>query len=341
MNLTPKEKVELANKGVLPVKLIGDAIDEAIRQVDEERTDEQLGLYSRWHGLNSAMLKYFRFNNVTMIAGMSGSGKSYILNMLEDDFTNKALNGNFKYPVAILAFKYEMDASDEVLRTVAGKSSTSYSYLLSAEWDSLQKTYNQIDDAEFEEVKHKFTELRNRPIYYVETAGNLSQLYNTVRWFKIKNPNVKLIITLDHTLLSQRLEENTDLELMSATALLMIKIRKETKAMVILLNQLNGEIEKPIRRENPALHHPVKGDIHCGNQVYWACDNVIIPHRPELLGITKYGIEKYNTKHLLHMKVIKSRKGKIGDIWLTENLKEGKIENIQDMINNNKKDLEF
>ena len=54
--------------------------------IQEEMSGEQIGLKTRWSAVNKAMLKYFRFKQTTIIGGMSGSGKSYILNMLRNDF---------------------------------------------------------------------------------------------------------------------------------------------------------------------------------------------------------------------------------------------------------------
>lgn len=318
-------KANLDKKLILYPKTMEQAIIEAELQIEAERTDEQLGLYCRWNDVNSANLKYWRFNNVTMLAGSSGSGKSFILNMLEDDFTNKELNKNFKHSILILAFKYEMDAADEVTRTVASKLKKSYSYLLSSEWQTESKNYNKIDEKELNDIKIEFEKIKHKPILYFETSGNLNQLEYTVDYYAKIYTNRKLIITIDHTLLSQKVEEYNDLELMSNTALCAIRLRKKYKAMIILLNQLNAEIEKPIRRENPLLQYPVKSDIHCGNQVFWACDNVIIAHRPELLGIEKYGKQKYPSKDLLHFAVIKSRKGRVGNIWLKAKLSQSEI----------------
>ena len=95
--------------------------------------------------------------------------------------------------------------------------------------------------------------------------------------------------------------------------------------MVVLIGQLNGKIEEIVRRDNPMLHYPIKTDIHCANQVFWACDNVIIFHRPELLKIEKYGKDKKDTRKLIHVSIIKSRFGKVGNVWLQENFSKGQI----------------
>jgi replicative DNA helicase len=249
--------------------------------------------------------------------------------MIEDDFTNPDLNPSFVDEITLLAFKYEMDAADEVLRNLSGKVKKPYSYLLSSESKNKEE-YNKVTDEEFLLYEQELTRLENRPIKYIENAGNLIQLWNTCAEEKRINPNKRLIITIDHTLLSVKLSEKDDLELAANTAQLAIRLRKSFNAIVIFINQLNGEIEKQARRENPAMHYPVKTDIHCGNQIFWACDNVFIFHRPEILHILKYGnIKPLNTKGLIHGALIKSRKNKIGDLFFQEKFNEGNMVQIE------------
>lgn len=340
---------------VLPVKNIAEAIEDAKSLIQQERSGEVTGLYTRWTGVNRANFKYWRFRNVTMIAGMSGSGKSAILNMIEDDFTNPELNPKFlckfnpnnnsylwdgklvlEPKICVLAFKFEMDAADEILRNLSGKTKKSYSYLLSSQIDreaskaKQTEIYNRISDEEYQSLSSELDKLKTRPIRYVETAGNLEQIWGTCAAFKEKHPEFRLIVTLDHTLLSEKLNEKDDLELTANTARVAIRLKKAFNANVIFLGQLNGEIEKPLRRDNAALQFPVKTDIHCGNQIYWACDNVLIFHRPEILDINKYGRKPFplSTKDLIHCAWLKSRKNTAGNIWFKQVFHEGNMVQI-------------
>lgn len=343
---------------ILETKSQEQAIEEAKAAINEERSGKIIGLYSRWEGINRAKMKYWRFRSVTCIAGMSGSGKSAILNMLEDDFTNPLINPTFikhidekgrENPdrIILVAFKYEMDAADEILRTLSGKIGKPYSYLLSAEKNNDATAlgpanYNKVSDEEFKLYSDELDKLKGRPILYVENAGNLDQLFNTVKHVKESYPGKKVIVTVDHTLLSIKLTEKDDLELMSRTARIAIRLKKELNASVIFLSQLNGNIEDVKRRENIDLHFPVKTDIHAANQIYWACDDVLVFHRPELLNIQKYGkiwvmgkLESLNAQNLIHCNWIKSRKNKVGSIWFKNQFNEGKIIQVDE------KDIRF
>lgn len=320
---------------ILTIKTVEQAADEAKQKVALERSGAQLGLFTRFNNINAAMLKYWRFGQVTMIAGASGSGKSAILNMIEDDFTNSAINGGFYKDVLLIACKYEMTAADELLRTTSGKIEKPYSYLLSSDFNAETKKYNTITDEEFSLIGDTLDKLKGRPIYYIESAGNLNQLYATVQYYRGEFPNKEIVVTIDHSLLSTKLDEKDDLALMSATAHCAMKMKKALRVMVIFLNQLNGIIETAVRKENPNLHYPQKTDIHCGNQLFWACDDVWVFHRPEMIGIDLYSKRKIPSKNLIHGLLLKSRFGVTANCWFQQEFSKGKMsaKNIDYFIN--------
>ncbi len=361
-----------------------DATNQAKARIDEERSGEQNGLFCRWDALDRAMLRYWRFRHVTLIAGMSGSGKSYFLNMLRQDFLDnvdivyrnidaftlneleaqavsydpdsgragfpdeinianalyypsaslikydnqlihKAINKDCVHKVICIHFGYEMDAADELLRGASNRLGKSYGFLMSSEWDRKLKDYVRLTDVETNSCKEVLESFRNRKEFYIATTGNVRQIYWTVERIANMYPDHKLVVSLDHTLLSKKLNERNDGELQASTAVLGIDIRTDFNAMFIPLGQLNQNIESEDRILKPAMHYPGKKDIHHGSQMWWACDNVLINHRPQVLNIQQYGIDKLSTKHLIHGAMIKSRKGKIGNLWFKENFANGRI----------------
>lgn len=311
----------------------------AAEVVEQERQDEQLGLYCRWGNMNRSMSKYWRFNHVTALAGMPGSGKSYILNMLLNDFTDlktregatiPALNCNFKYPVICLHAGYEMDAADEVLRSVSGMMKTSYSYLISSQWDGSK--YNKISNKEMDEIKYNLDGVGKKPIYYIRSAGTAAQLYCTAYEIQNKFPEAKLIISNDHTLLNLPAKtDKSENDLIATSAKWFIKMRQDFGSMIIALCQLNGNIMTPERKTNPTLHFPMYTDIHGSNQMYMATDNTVIFHRPILLNLQRYGEKDTTGKvinqldRLIHGAMVKSRKGSAGNIWFKEDFAHGNM----------------
>ena len=137
-------------------KTVEDAANEALEHIHKERSGEQYGLYTSIVPLNIAMGKYFRFANVNLLAGLSGSGKSYLLNSINNDFLDYGVGGiNEQAPFIpiIFNFCFEMSAANEVLRSIANDMGVSYAYLLSSEYDKISKTYNRLSDEELLRVE--------------------------------------------------------------------------------------------------------------------------------------------------------------------------------------------
>lgn len=310
-----------------------DVADEAKAKINEERSGKQLGLRTRFGKLNTALGKFFRFKQVTSINGLSGHGKSAILNMILADFTNKNLNNQFKEPVIIVHNSFEMLPVDEVLRTVSSKVEKSHLYLLSSELveNDGKVNYNTISDFELDEISRALEEDEDLEHYYFEHPTNingiLKNILKSIEYYQEKHNTTtipKVVVALDHTLLVEQDKGDSVLDTVSKIAKTSIWLKKKGY-MVILLGQLNNEIERPERIKNPDLHFPIKSDIYAQGQLYNACDNVLIIHQPELLGIVRYGKNQLDTRNLIHLQVVKQRFGKVGSIWLENHFERGQL----------------
>lgn len=321
----------MSSKDYVPVlKTIKDINKEAIAKINQERSGKQLGLKSRFTRLNIAVGKYFRFNQVYSINGLSGHGKSALLNILLQDFKNPYNNKDFIDPVVICHNSFEMLPVDEVLRSISGKLDMSHAYLLSSEFQG--DTYNQISDIEVDLISNALEDEAEVDHYYFEepttTLGILKNVKASIEFYQEKyNTDVipRVVVAIDHTLLVEPLEKKDNvLDTMTRLAKLAIFLKKRGY-MVIFIGQLNNEIERPERIKNPDLHYPMKSDIYAQAQLFNACDVVMTIHQPELLGIMYYGKNKYLTSKLAHLQLIKNRFGSVGSIWLENRFNEGKL----------------
>lgn len=365
----------------------GTVVSNAKERIEMERSGLQYGVKCRFPSLNRTMLKYFRFGKVVLIAGMSGSGKSYFLNMLRNDFLlykniefgqadfylgnsvidlelidgvyripdftrdydvagqlfvdsglvrksdgnllMQAINRDCEYEVVLIHFGYEMDAEDELIRTASTIMGKSYGYLMSGEYsfddEANKHIRNNLSDHEYKDVCGVLDALGQRREYYVPTSGNVEQMKATCYNIASKNPGKKLVISIDHSLLSIRLKEKSDSELQQSVALAAVELKQVLGALVIILAQLNQNIETTERIKDKNSQYPTKKDIHHGAQIWWACDTVMINHRPEVLGIKEYGQNKLNTKHLIHGAILKNRSGLTGNIFYREDFAHGRI----------------
>src|SRR3990172_5479449 len=145
MSLTSLNSLEICHIQV--------GVSKADNEIREGIQGIQNYLKCRWDRVNRSMLGGWRFGNNYVIAGLSGHGKSWILNILLQDFSDRALNAGYKRDYKILHFGLEMSMSDEILRQISSKTGISYENLISAnttlsglEYEIVKKTYDQIKD---------------------------------------------------------------------------------------------------------------------------------------------------------------------------------------------------
>lgn len=304
-----------------------DVLAETNRQVKNFREGKQLCLKSRWSNVNRMLLGGFYFGQTYLIAGASGHGKSYFVNILLRDFTNIRLNGSFPKKIRILHFGFEMAASAEVLRRVSGMTQKTYSDLLSIN--------NPLSDDDYTLVFNKLVGLKEEPLYFVETPCSRFEMYHKIAEFKREFPNDELVVSVDHMLLVNAEKGEDEIQAIAEISKLFIQIRKEFKTLNLLVGQLNDKIEDQRRRDPNAgaLHYPTKTDIHGSKQAYQAADVVMVLHRPELLNLDYYGKHKFPTKDLVALHTLKNRNGDSGMTRLKQNLSRGTIEEWVDNVN--------
>lgn len=299
------QEMDMENQkhSTLPIISSKQAAIDAIEKIETGRSGVQQGLYSRWDKVNELNMGAFRFGQQYIIAGMSGGGKSWILNMLRKDFLDKELNGAFTKPYRLIHFAFEMSAADEIIRTTSSKVQTSYADLISA--------YSRLSEEKYLEAKLFLEQSMEMDIDYVEITGTIQQVHDTIMHYQGLYPEHRLLISLDHTLLTEYHNEKSEVELISRLSGMMLQARKKITSMNIIIAQLNGDIEDIKRVTTPAMHFPIKKDIHGSKAVYRDADFVIVVHTPEKLGITKYGKGGKDTKDRLFWHQLKGRN--VGD----------------------------
>jgi replicative DNA helicase len=339
-----KGKVDL--NGYIPVLKTRREINlSVIERINAERSGKQLGLKTRFSHLNIALGKYVRFSQVILIAGLSGHGKSTLLNMLLDDFLNKDLNKDFKEDVIVVHNSFEMTPDDETIRTVSSKLNRSHLSLLSAEWTKADKktktqgSYNRISDEEVKQIERVLSEEEDKNHYFFDeattVAGLIANRNAALEYYKEHNPGKprpKVVNALDHSLLVIGGKGENTLETMSNIGRAAIALKKRGD-LTIIVGQLNNNIESTERIKNADLQYPIKSDIYAQGQLYNACDVVLVGHQPEMLGIIEYGKNKLSTALLFHLQALKQRFGKAGSIWLRNELHRGQLVQFKPVSN--------
>jgi len=285
--------MEQSLSNVRPMSIVA---QEAINYIKGRRSHNIVSLKTRWNKLNKQCMGGIEPNTVYTIAGISGSGKSSFANLIQSDLID--LNSN--EDIVILTFSLEMVGFRQVGRTLSNKLRKTTSTLYSAEKD--------LDDETFNKVVNVSNQLKEYPIYFVDSPGTPMQVEQTIRNFYdlyVKNTNKHFVVIYDHALLTKQV--GSVLETISELERVFIQIKKLPLTSIIQITQMNRNIESPERVNNPQNHYPMRSDLSSSDSIFQASDYVLVLHRPEILGIQEYGPSRLPTVNKVYIHILKNR----------------------------------
>lgn len=269
---------------------------EAIDYIEGRRDKTISSLQTRWKKLNKQCMGGIEPNTVYTIAGISGSGKSSMCNLLTTDLID--LNSN--EDVIVLSFSLEMVGFRQVGRTLSNKLKRTTSTLYSSE--------TSLDDETFRKVIYVSNQLKEYPIYFVDSPTTPMQVQQIIQGFYskyVKNTKKHFVIFYDHALLTKQI--GSVIETISELERIFIQVKKLPLTSVVQIAQMNRNIEAPERINNNLSHYPMRSDISSSDAIFQASDYVIVIHRPETLGIQEYGPHRLSCQNKVYMHILKNR----------------------------------
>lgn len=270
-----------------------DATKEAIEYIQSRRTGKVEPVMTPFMKLNEHLGGGFEWGEIITIAGMSGSGKSIFLSLLETKF---ALMPNTE----ILSFNLEMRAHKIMMRKLSNKLRIPIKNL----FDPKVGLPKSITESALKEIA-------NQPISYDEHSTSVDDIIkSTVQFIRDKNiikRKANMIVTIDYASLIDY--DNEKLELITLMKQINRLKKLYPKFLFVILSQLNRNIEHPARRseQNLTLHYPIKSDIYGTDALFNTSDVVIVIHNPFALGIDYYGPQQIDAKDMIFLHVIKGR----------------------------------
>ena len=269
---------------------------EAINYIAGRREHSITSLKTRWVKFNKQCMGGIEPNTVYTIAGISGSGKSSMANLIQTDL----IDLNPDEDIIVLTFSLEMVGFRQVGRTLSNKLRRTTSTLYSSETD--------LDDETFRKVIDVSNKLKEYPIYFVDNPGTPMQVDTIIKWFYneyVKGTNKHFIIIYDHALLTKQV--GSVIETVSELERVFIQAKKLPMTSVIQLAQMNRNIEQPERINNPLSHYPMRSDLSSSDAIFQASDYVLVIHRPEILNIQEYGPNHLPVQNKVYVHMLKNR----------------------------------
>ena len=269
---------------------------EAINYIAGRREHNIVSLKTRWKKFNKQCMGGIEPNTVYTIAGISGSGKSSMVNLIQSDI----IDLNPDEDIVVLSFSLEMVGFRQVGRTLSNKLRKTTSTLYSAETD--------LDDETFRKVVAVSNKLKEYPIYFVDSPCTPMQVEQIIRGFydsHIRGTNKHFVVIYDHALLTKQV--GSVLETISELERVFIQVKKLPLTSVIQIAQMNRNIESSERINNPMSHYPMRSDISSSDSIFQGSDYVLVIHRPEILNIQEYGPNHLPTANKVYLHMLKNR----------------------------------
>lgn len=312
----------------LKYKSVSKVYEESINYIERRYTGDVKSLKLPWETWNESYMNGWEWGWIVTIPAMSGTGKTSAWNMLETELFD--LNPDEEFEV--LSFNFEMLASRLVSRKISTAVGKTLRQIYSADTEH-NLTKEELDfiksDLKQRSIKH--------PIHYVELPGSPKDIADTILQFiktRLAGTSKGLIVSLDHATLVKQSpgfnERGTLMELMSVFN----EMKKRfPKSLYVVLSQLNRKIESYDRRQASGpykfLHYPQRGDIFGSEALFQFSDAVIVLHRPELLGLQKYGPGDLPVGELVYCHHLKNRDGVPKITALTNKLAMNRLEDYR------------
>lgn len=257
------------------IKGAKDLVDSAVRQIKRYQTKEDSPIVTRYGHFNENCIGGIFKGMIITIAGISGSGKTYLLQELEEDMFNKKLNPNCDDYV-LLRCNWETSVFKLLLRKLKRTLSVTMKTILFTET-------NKEDAKQFKEVCDSE---RANQIFYLETPTDPKTWYEAVKTFLELNKEKKhVLVSVDHIALVRDLfggKKKAMDELVEFTN----SLKKEfNNVSFILISQLNRDIES---RESPKEMPPRRSDLYNSDTMFHISDIVLVLHNPYRLGHDRY-----------------------------------------------------
>lgn len=280
---------------------ISDAYQEALDYMRQRKAGEIKSIKTPWSKVNQVTMDGLEWNNIIVIGGRPGSGKTMFTNLI----TREAFKLNPEQHFGVLDFQFEMIARTIAMRELSG---------------ALHKTMKQLSSCDSEladddfDIAYKYAkEHGNKNIWTVDKPMTVAGIQNKIEE-ALNRYNMPFIVTLDHSVLvAKGSSEKDQFDTLHNLAKMMTNLKK-LPIMFIVLTQLNREVES-IERQKPGTYgnYLFDSDIYGGDALLQHADLVLGINRPSKYNIRVYGPERYqvNPKHII-LHYLKNRNGQAG-----------------------------
>lgn len=266
------------------LKTIGEAIDETIDYIEGRMLGHITSIRTGYKKLDRAMIDGIEWNSVVTIGGRPSVGKSAFSDCIVDGCFANNLDKFSQPNFELLDFNWELSSRVTLLRRLSARFKKTYKYIISAD-------NNTVSQKEFKEIVQLLqTHYGKLPITFCEEPLTIKEFIETIEAFCEARPGKKVLIRVDHTLLTKMSSTENGSQVQMLLNLLMAAnyLKKKWPIAFIFLTQINREFEE--RQEDGSdKAFPRQGDVYGGDAAAMFSETIILLNKPSKYNVRQYG----------------------------------------------------
>jgi len=261
---------------------------EALNYMLKRKSGEETSIITPWPKFNDAGINGIEWNNLIVIGGRPGAGKT----LLKDQIIRESFNLNPNEDFRVLEFNLEMVPKTSAIRQFSSITGKTYKELLSAN--------SKISDNVIKYCSEYAKQRIQLPIDTIYKSVNISEFKNQIDRYMEYHKGKKTIITLDHTLLIKKDAKhgNNFISMLFELGEAFTDIKRTYPCIIIALSQLNRNVDSPDRAVDGKYgNYILTSDIFGSDAMLQHADMLIGMNRPAQQKIKFYGPQRYIIKN--------------------------------------------
>ena len=265
------------------LKGIKEAIDEVVEYIEGRMHGHITSIRTGFRKLDMSMIDGIEWNSMLTIGGRPSVGKSAFSDCIVDGCFANNLGKDGKPNFLLLDFNWELSSRVMLLRRLSSRVRQTYKYIISAD-------NNTINKREFEEMvrllKNHYGDL---PITFCEEPLTIKEFTETIEQFCLANPGERVLIRVDHTLLTKMASSDGNQVMMLLNLLMAANaLKKKYPVAFIFLTQVNREFEER-QQDGDDKAFPRQGDVYGGDAAAMFSETIILLNKPSKYNVRQYG----------------------------------------------------
>jgi replicative DNA helicase len=284
---------------------IGEALEASYKYIKDRRDGEAPSLLTPFTLLNDKGVEGIQWQSHVVIGARSGVGKT----LIKDQILNAAFNLNPYDNIRVLDFSFEMTTESTGYRSIQAHLKQDKSMLLSTNGNKVDKQTCKRIELVIEKMNKVPWSLIAKPCTLEQIEGVVDDCFKKFD----KKGDLKVIISIDHSLLIKKSKNRNSHQTIAAYGDLMTELKKKYNVIIFTLSQLNRNIEEGNRKiPGRAENYPNTSDISTADALLHHADFLMILNRPSDFNLRLYGPDKIiipENKNYVACHVLKNRSG--------------------------------